>query len=80
MTKPQRPNTTTERIHPIWRTPVGVGVHNSYTILRETFVAVVLVIVVVVALGEERVRARMKTSRTNQKAETRETNKRIRWK
>lgn len=57
-----------------------MGVHNSYTILRETFVAVVLVIVVVVALGEERVRARMKTSRTNQKAETRETNKRIRWK
>lgn len=57
-----------------------MGVHNSYTILRETFVAVVLVIVVVVALGEERVRARMKTSRTNQKLETRETNKRIRWK
>lgn len=57
-----------------------MGVHNSYTILRETFVAVVLVIVVVVALGEERVRARMKTSRTNRKAETRETNKRIRWK
>lgn len=57
-----------------------MGVHNSYTILRETFVAVVLVIVVVVALGEERVRARMNTSRTNQKLETRETNKRIRWK
>lgn len=35
-----------------------MGVHNSYTILRETFVAVVLVIVVVVTLDEERVRAR----------------------
>lgn len=83
-TKPQTTGeTASEHIHPESRRSVAlfssVGVHNSYTILRQTFVAVVLVIVVVVALCEEKGPCKRKRERA-ERTERSETNRqRVKW-